>query len=139
MFDIRPALEKLNSKLGRTYPADSFIFKEGDQGDEVFFIYSGQVQISTIYDEELQSEHIMTVLRETDIFGEMAVLDNTERSATARAITEVRVIVFQKDQFLTFMQRYPALVHKLLQTIGDYVRRQDKKLKKALRMLSYQQ
>src|SRR5687768_11354235 len=65
----------------RELPAGAEIFKEGDPGDGLYVIRSGQVQISALIEQK--DRRVLGRLGPSDFFGEMAVLDSEPRSATA--------------------------------------------------------
>ncbi len=82
------------------------IFREGEIGSNLFFISSGKVEISRT---ENGREAVITVLEENDTFGEMALLSNTERNATARALTRTEVHKVNHDDFDSLLSESEAL------------------------------
>src|SRR5438094_782479 len=70
----------------RQFAAGQQIFAEGDQGDGIYLIRSGRVQISAMVNTE--QRRILSRLGAGDFFGEMAVLDNEPRSAAVIAEEE---------------------------------------------------
>ncbi|MEW6161546.1 MAG: cyclic nucleotide-binding domain-containing protein, partial [Verrucomicrobiota bacterium] len=64
-----------------SFPAAYQIFKEGDRGDGLYLVREGQVQISAVIGQD--ERRILTRIGPGDFFGEMAVLDNAPRSASA--------------------------------------------------------
>lgn len=67
----------------RRYPADAFVFVEGDKGDSLYIIVDGRVRISRRMPE--MGEETLAVLERGEVFGEMALVDDQPRSADARA------------------------------------------------------
>ena len=79
-----------------TFRPDEVIFHEGARGDKMFIIKSGEVALSkTIDDLEVPLQNLPV----GTVFGEMALVDNQPRSATARAVTEVTCRVISKMIF----------------------------------------
>ncbi|MCH7851914.1 MAG: cyclic nucleotide-binding domain-containing protein [Candidatus Marinimicrobia bacterium] len=79
-----------------TFRPDEVIFHEGARGDKMFIIRSGEVALSkTIDDLEVPLQNLPA----GTVFGEMALVDNQPRSATARAVTEVTCLVISKMIF----------------------------------------
>jgi len=76
----------------RIYIAGDTIFEEGDKGKEFYIIIKGRVEI-------LKSGVKIEELGEKEIFGEMAVIDNLDRSATVRAGSDIEVYVMSYDEF----------------------------------------
>src|SRR5688572_14064782 len=71
------------------HAAGSYLFREGDLGTEMFILQEGQVEILKAVagvDEQL------AVLEKGDFFGEMSLLEDLPRTASARAVTECKVI-----------------------------------------------
>ena len=126
----------LEEKFGKTYRKGEILFKEGEMGTHVFFILSGKIRISTTYDQESGAVHELATLSEGDIFGELAVLDDLPRSATATALEESRIIVLNREQFYANITRYPSLAVRLLKLLGSHIRRLDDKLKRALSLIA---
>ena len=59
---------------------------------------------------------------EGDIFGEMALLDREPRSATVRALGEVRVLTLDKQTFMRSVHEDPSLAFRVLQTMAHRIR-----------------
>ena len=80
------------------------IFREGDKSQEAYFILSGQVEITLNTSHGVQS---LAKLGAGEIFGEMAVLNDAPRSATATAKTDCVVVSLDAQQFQTAIQKMP--------------------------------
>jgi hypothetical protein len=80
----------------RTYQSGDVIFEEGDLGDEAFMIVSGAVEISTRSGEDRE---VLASLRRGEFFGEMALVDDQPRMATATAIEDATVSVVPQEVF----------------------------------------
>ncbi|MBN2290104.1 MAG: cyclic nucleotide-binding domain-containing protein [Candidatus Glassbacteria bacterium] len=85
---------------------DETVFKEGDTGKYFYAILSGQVAI-----RKEKSGKVLATLNPGDVFGEMAVLDNNPRSATATALEDARLFAFDGRRLL---EDFPHLSVKLL-------------------------
>src|SRR5690606_5045364 len=84
------------SKLcsNRIYMKGESIFFEGDEGDELYLVLSGVVQI---YQDNHSRDVIFSIFREGDFFGEMALLQNERvRSASARTIEKSTLCILKK-------------------------------------------
>jgi trk system potassium uptake protein TrkA len=73
-------------------PAGSLIFAEGDPGDALFLIVSGEVEV-------LRGGERLTVLRAADYFGELAVLTAETRNASVRALTDCLLLRLERSDF----------------------------------------
>lgn len=90
------------------------IFAEGDNGDSFYQILEGSVAIAK--KDEAGSQREVAVLKENDILGEMALLTDSPRSATAKCLTDVRLVRilrsdFQKQITAGDGQGYQILLH----------------------------
>ena len=101
-----------------TYNDSQFVFCEGEAGHELYFIKSGHIKITKISNEK---ETIFAVLGTGDIFGEMAILDNKNRSANAVTIGKTDLVVINKSAFKYFIETQLDIIIKLIYTLADRV------------------
>lgn len=101
-----------NASQIRQFAAGQQIFAEGDQGDGVYLIRSGRVQISAVVSPE--QRRILSRLGPGDFFGEMAVLDNEPRSATVIAEVETVTRFIPRGDLLGVLQGSPRLAVNLV-------------------------
>jgi EAL domain-containing protein (putative c-di-GMP-specific phosphodiesterase class I) len=98
-----------------SYPAGSHVFKQGDVDDRAYIIESGKVEIST-------PQGILAVLPENEIFGEMALLDRGERSASARALDDTSLLVVERQQIQTKVDSADPVLRYMLSLLLDRLR-----------------
>ncbi|MBN1499625.1 MAG: Crp/Fnr family transcriptional regulator [Spirochaetes bacterium] len=103
--------------LNRHYKDNEMIFCENEYGEELYIIQSGQVKITKIVDEEV----LLAVLKPGDIFGEMAILDNRPRSASAISFGEVTLMAINKNNFENMVKSQPQLATRLMQLLSERV------------------
>jgi signal transduction histidine kinase len=100
------------------------IFKEGDPGDGVYFIKSGQVQISALV--ESGERYMFSKVGPGEMFGEMAVLDEKPRSASATADTPLELYFVPREFIAGLLTRSPeftrALVHEISSRLREFNR-----------------
>ena len=101
----------LFSKFGKQFNTGEIIFCEFEPGNSFYLIQTGRVKISKVVKDK---EKTMDILSVGDIFGEMAILEEQPRSATATAIEPVTVLHFDRDNFVSMMMSQPQLAFKLL-------------------------
>ncbi|HOP62593.1 MAG TPA: Crp/Fnr family transcriptional regulator [Spirochaetota bacterium] len=101
--------------MNRKYPDNTMLFSESEPGDELFIIQDGKVKITKIVDEEI----LLAVLKPGDIFGEMALLDNKPRSASAISYGDVSVLAINKSNFEGMVQAQPQLATRLIQLLSE--------------------
>jgi CRP-like cAMP-binding protein len=94
-----------------SYEPGEIIFCEFEPGDAFYLIQEGRVQISRIMGD---IEKTLDVLQPGEIFGEMAILEEAPRSATASATERVKCLEFNRENFEILMRGNPAIALKLL-------------------------
>jgi hypothetical protein len=112
-------LEPDTKQMVRVYNRESMIFCECQSGTELYIIQKGRVKISKIVDN---SEVLLAVLREGDMFGEMALLENKPRSATAiTAAEECQLLAVNRQNFNQMVTTQPQLIARLTTTLADRI------------------
>ncbi len=105
----------------RQYRAGETIFREGDRGTEFFVIQRGRVRI-------LSGNRLLETFGENEIFGEMALIDDSPRSATAVAETDVAVAPITEKQYLFLTRHTPYFALKVMRVLAQRLRVQNKAL-----------
>ncbi len=103
--------ERFFDRFGVEYSPNDIIFCEFEPGNEFYFIQKGRVKIVKIINN---TERTMDILEDGDVFGEMAILEQQPRSATAVAMDHLRLLKFHRDNFDALLQGNPQLAYKLL-------------------------
>ena len=104
------------TEMVREYPQGTMIFSEQQSGADMFIIQSGEVTISKVVDG---NEVILTVLQKGDMFGEMALIENKPRSASAIAHSNCRLMVVNRTNFNQMVSTQPQLVSRLTTTLAE--------------------
>ena len=117
--------EDMTNKYGVTFAPDEIIFLEYEPGDSFYLIQSGRVKITKMAKD---TEKILDILGPGDIFGEMAILEDAPRSASAIAADEVRLLLFRKENFDIILQSNPAMALKLLKIFAKRIYDQKRRL-----------
>jgi len=116
-----------NVGIKRNYQKDEPILLEEDSGTALFVILSGKVKVSRSSSDG--REVILTILGESDFFGEMAILDGLARSANVIAIEDSKIFLIQRNEFLELLQTHPEISIILLQELTSRLRNADMKIK----------
>jgi len=98
-------------RFARTFQKGEIIFSEYEPGDNFYLIQQGRVQISKIMGD---IEKTLDVLQPPEIFGEMAILEEAPRSATAVALDTVKALEFNRANFEVLMLGNPQIAMRLL-------------------------
>ena len=102
--------------LTRTYPKGCMIFSESQRGADMFIIQEGQVAISKVVNG---NEVMLAVLKKGDMFGEMALLEDKPRSASAIAHEDCKLMVVNRQNFDQMVGSQPQLVTRLTTTFSE--------------------
>jgi CRP-like cAMP-binding protein len=95
-----------------TYPKGTVLFQEGDPGEALYIVVDGSVRVSKGVPGA--KEEAMAFMERGSCLGEMALIDEFPRSATAMALKECRVLFIDKQVFLNLLQREPVIARKIL-------------------------
>jgi CRP/FNR family cyclic AMP-dependent transcriptional regulator len=100
----------------RLFHLGETIFEENANGNSIMVIVSGEVRITQR--ARVSGEETLTVLRKGDFFGEMALLEELPRSATAIAHSDTCMLEISRDKFLRFIEKDTASGVKILFTLA---------------------
>jgi CRP/FNR family cyclic AMP-dependent transcriptional regulator len=115
------------SKFRQRYRKSEVIFEEGSTGSEMYLIHSGRVLLSVRQSETQQTP--LVVLNPGDFFGEMALVDDSPRSATASAVDEdTELIVMDRARFMFMVRQQPEFALSLMHTLCKRLRDMDNRL-----------
>ncbi|HEV8580016.1 MAG TPA: cyclic nucleotide-binding domain-containing protein [Thermoanaerobaculia bacterium] len=117
-----PAKKGYTSEL----KAGEYIFREGELGTEMYIINEGKVEILNQVGDE---EQILAVLEKGDFFGEMSVLEDLPRAASARAATDVRLLQINGSTFDQLLQGNPEIAVRMMRKLSRRLRETDEMLK----------
>jgi CRP/FNR family cyclic AMP-dependent transcriptional regulator len=97
-----PVESDLFSRFGRNVDAGRVIFREGEEGDQMFIIQKGSVKISRNIGGK---EQVLAIFDKGDFFGEMAIVNRVKRTATATALEPVKLLAFDREGFLNMITK----------------------------------
>ncbi|MEW5909212.1 MAG: cyclic nucleotide-binding domain-containing protein [Thermodesulfobacteriota bacterium] len=103
------------------HSSGSVIFRQGDLGRKLYFIVSGKVQVIR---ESESIPHLLAELGSGDVVGEIALLSDEPRFATAKAVTDIEVYSLHRSDFEVLLKRFPELqesIRKILQARIKYM------------------
>lgn len=108
--------EQLLQRFGRFYPAGSVVFREGELGSEMYVVHSGEVRISRTVREV---QKVLAILGPGEFFGEMAIISSRPRTATAEALTDLRVLVVDAKTFESMVRNSAEIAVRLLKKFAE--------------------
>ena len=96
------------------------IFQEGNTGDKMYVVKEGEVELSV-------HGKIIASIGKGGILGEMALIDNKPRSATARAKTDCQLVPIDEERFLTLVHQKPSFALEVMKVLVERLRLMDQK------------
>lgn len=117
----RQALAKLVDE--RHLEQGARLFEMGDQGEELYIVHTGAVEISirNVTGEKI----VLTVAGQGDLFGELSMFDNGPRTATAVALEKTGLIVLNRDNLQLFFAKKPDAALDMISAMGAMIRKTD--------------
>jgi CRP-like cAMP-binding protein len=100
---------------GKVYRDGFTIIQQGDIGNSMYVIQEGEVEVLRLHDGKAIR---LAILGRGDIFGELSLFGNEERSATVRALGDVRVISMDRNTFLRNIQEDLSLASRTFQNMA---------------------
>jgi len=109
--------------------AGEYVFEEGDLGTEMYIIQSGQVEILK---RVAGSDTRLAVLEKGDFFGEMSLLEDLPRAASARAVSDLKLLEIGGATFDQMLRSNPEIAIRILRKLSRRLRQTDDLLRETL-------
>jgi len=107
------------AKFGKQFPMGTVLFREGDKGEEMFILQSGKVKIS----KRIRGvEKTLATLEKGEFFGEMAILNDKPRSATAETVEDCDMLVIDRKTFETLLRSNVEIAIRFIKRLADRLR-----------------
>lgn len=108
------------------YKKGDIIFRQGDPGNVMYLIVEGEVLLTVDY--RGGKPITLASLKKGDSLGEMSLLENMPRSATATAVKDTKLVSFTKDQLLDYVSNEKGFAWTLLTKLSGRIREQNRRL-----------
>ena len=105
--------------LGKLYSDGEVIIKQGDAGNCMYVIQSGEVEVIS---DNNGKEVRLAIRKEGDFFGEMSLFSKELRSATIRALGDTRILTVDRKNLLKSIQKDPSLAFRIIETLSKRIR-----------------
>ncbi|MFO8056684.1 MAG: Crp/Fnr family transcriptional regulator [bacterium] len=112
----------LFERLGKVFPPGTVLFREGERGKEMFVIQSGKVKISK---EVRGEEQTLANIGTGEFFGEMAILNNKPRSATATVVEESKMLVIDPKTFESMVRGNTEIAVRMIKKLAQRLQEAD--------------
>jgi len=104
----------------RSCDAGEVIFRQYDMGSEMYVVIEGEVELSI-------DSNVLETLGPGEPFGEMALIDQEPRTATATAKTPCKLAVIPEKRFLFLVQTTPYFALHIMKVMADRLRRMNER------------
>lgn len=102
-------------------PKGATLFSEGDEGHHLYVVVEGKLKLGTSSGDG--RENLLSILGPGEMFGELSLFDAGPRTATATAVTDVRLLSLGHDQVIPWVTRHPQVALDLLERLAQRLRR----------------
>jgi HD-GYP domain-containing protein (c-di-GMP phosphodiesterase class II) len=104
----------------KSYRKGAVIIEEYSEADRFFIIYKGKIEITKSFEND--ERFVLSVQSDGDFFGEMALIDEQPRSATARALEPTIVLEISRKNFETLLYEAPSLGFRIIKELSSRLR-----------------
>jgi CRP-like cAMP-binding protein len=105
--------------LGKKYKKGEVIFRQGDTGNCMYVVQKGEVEALAEADgHELR----LRTMGPNEFFGEMALFEKEQRTATIRTTKPTRLLTIDKKNFLGGIHEDPSLAFRIVETMSHRIR-----------------
>src|SRR5918995_601299 len=116
------AVDPVASRLETiTLPRGRVIFSEGEPGDSMYIVMTGKIKLSRRSPDG--RENVLAVMGPSDQFGELSVFDPGPRTATATAVTDVKLARMPQSMLRPWIEAHPEIGEQLLRVLARRLRR----------------
>ncbi len=103
-----------------TFESGEIVFEQGDPGDFMYVVVEGAVEI-------IHRGEVLNTLKPGEFFGEMALVDNRPRSASARAVAATKLAPVNRFNFTYYVQNSPFFALDIMEIMAERLREQMEK------------
>lgn len=121
--------DKLYERFGREFPVGHVLFRDGEPGKEMFVVQSGKVKI---HKNVRDVEKTLAILGAGEFFGEMSILNNKPRSASATIEEPARVLVIDPKTFEAMVRGNAEIAVRLIKKLANRLQETDEQIENLL-------
>jgi CRP-like cAMP-binding protein len=121
--------EPLSQRFSRELPRGTVLFREGDRGEEMYVLQAGRVDITKRSGEV---EKLLASLGQGEFFGEMSLLNQKPRSATATVVEDARLLVIDHRTFDAMLRANAEIAVRMIKKLADRLQEADEQIENLL-------
>ena len=115
----------LFQKFGKKVPAGTILFKDGDTGNQMYVIQSGKIKITKRVGDV---EKTLAMLPPGEFFGEMAILNNEPRTATAEIAEDCELLVIESKTFESMIKGNSEIAVRMIKKLAERLKQADEQI-----------
>src|SRR5215470_16665966 len=123
------AEETLFQRFGKEYPTGTVLFREGEPGKEMFVLQSGKIAISK---KVRDVEKVLAILGPGEFFGEMAIISNKPRNASAIVEQDSRLLVIAPKTFEGMIRGNSEIAVRMIKKLAERLSEADAQIENLL-------
>ncbi len=121
--------QRLFARFGKEVPKGTILFRENEPGQEMYIIQSGKIRISK---KVREIEKTLTILDKGDFFGEMSILNNKPRSATAEVVEDAKLLVIDPQTFEKMVRNNAEIALRIIKNLSARLQEADNQIENLL-------
>jgi CRP-like cAMP-binding protein len=110
------AEDQLYQRFGKSFSKGTVLFRDGDEGSEMFVIRAGKIAISKTAG---QAEKVLVTLGAGEFFGEMSILNNRPRTATATVAEDAQLLVIDPKTFEAMIRSSAEIAVRMIKSLAN--------------------
>jgi CRP/FNR family cyclic AMP-dependent transcriptional regulator len=123
------AEDQLSQRFAREFPAGTVLFRDGEPGKEMYVVQQGKVVISKRAGD---IERILSTLGQGEFFGEMSILNNAPRSATATCVEDSKLLVIDPKTFEAMIRGNAEIAIRMIKKLAHRLQEADNQIQNLL-------
>jgi CRP/FNR family cyclic AMP-dependent transcriptional regulator len=123
------AEDQLFQRFGREFPKGTVLFREGEPGKEMYVVQAGRIDISKHVGGV---ENLLSSLGQGEFFGEMSILNNAPRSATATCAEDSKLLVIDPKTFEAMIRGNAEIALRMIKKLADRLQEADHQIENLL-------
>lgn len=116
-------------RFGREFPRGTVLFREGDPGGEMYVVHRGKVSISA---KVGAVEKVLSTLGQGEFLGEMSILNDAPRSATATCVEDCLLLVVDARTFEAMVRGSAEIAIRMIQKLAGRLAEADRQIENLL-------
>ena len=119
---VDPSRLRLLAFMGedRTFRDGEYVVRQGESSDSAYLILSGKADVIVDFEG---SSSLVAELGESEVFGEMAMLCESPRTASIRAKGELRTLMFEREGMLRLLREFPEMAIEMSRSLAQRLER----------------